>query len=271
MSIREGGHTQLEPAYSLYVDHAGSPKVQPHGDPEQSGLVVAAVCVSELARDGIQSLLPRGADDEKPLKFSARDLNPRALETFLDRLLLTDVDLAVVHVGTAEPDTMETAEDVLCFSNRVRRERGNSPIKQQHLLYGLAYKEAIVNAWQLATDRLQSDLRFFGLVLDEESLPPGDRALMCSMWTEVPARHGLVCPEPRWCSEDTEFLLYVPDLVAGTILRQATREDVPGPWRVLDEAAARGRIHIQPGFETRIRLPSGTGQRRAISDGPRAR
>jgi hypothetical protein len=239
----------IAPAFTLYVDEAGSP-VFTAKETDARGYVVAAVCVPATAAPQVTAILPRSHG--RLLKSSDHAMTPKAAADFVSNLLVLPVDLALVLIDTAGTEVEQRAREATEATNERRKLRRNPPVNTVDLVYMLALKDAIIGAWHKTSARLGAPLSFFDMVLDTASIRRHSQKLLEEILHISFSQRGLVCREVSWKSEADAPLLLVADIIAGVYRRQVTHHDVVEAWKLIEDAACAGRITLQDGMTSDV-------------------
>ena len=238
----------IEPAFTIFIDESGSPVFQKTTE-RVGAYVVSAVCLPEIQRDDALNIIPKNPKGDF-LKFSDRQLKSSELLGFMRRLFQLDVIVSIVMVRTDNPGNIKHAIALTDMANRNRKQRHNPKIKTAGLFYMLCSNIALINAWDRSGRAKGEDLSFFNLIYDNAPLGKSEKQLIMESlpitFRKVQSKFNRI----SWKSEQEEPLLNLPDLIAGTCVRQAVRGDVHEVWEVLETAEKRGTVFIQDGIDT---------------------
>lgn len=235
------------------MDESGSPQFgRPAPKGRANGYSICAAAVPLLEGPRLTAILPRGSNGEF-LKASDYEFTPRLLARFIEEILSTGIDIALVLIDASSEENALTAHQSAALANERRAALGNPPIDERDLIYALAIGEAMRNAWALATTRLGYAAGFVDFVIDAYNLPDHSQMLLRDALATAFEEHGLTTPRVRWASRKAEPLLHAPDLVAAAYRRQARHGDVGEAVALLEAASTSKRIHIQNRFSTPVR------------------
>lgn len=242
----------LSPANTIFVDECGTPSFTDAGSSfKDRGYVVAAALIPNLERRRILEILPRGADGSA-LKASSRELSPTIAADFINRVLKSPVEIALVLLDTGSSQNQMLASQVAELARQGRRASGTPQINPNVLMYLLAVKDAILKVWSHYAIRHRQELTFFDIVMDSYSVSTHDRELFQNEFRSILAEQKIRVGPIRWDAEEQEPLLHVPDIFAGICRRQLTYGDVSEAYAVIDAGMQSGRIGFQDGMEVPI-------------------
>ena len=248
------------PAYTIYVDEAGSPEFRrvPAGSPLPA-YVTCGVVVPVAETEAVLAILPRDPESGAFIKSSHPKMSPPLATSTIDRLLRRDIDVALVTVDQSGEKsiasiTREHAE------RKATHERDRLPRMAPSILgYAKLTSRAILEAWKQAMTRRDAPLSFVDLVFDNASLSPQHRAELRRHYMKQSLKQLMHVRNVTWRSHVAEPLIGLPDLFAGVMHRQGTRGDCAEACRLLLQAVKAGQnAHIDapkfPGRKQRAEL-----------------
>jgi hypothetical protein len=251
------------PAYTIYVDEAGSPEFRrvPAGSPLPA-YVTCAVVVPAAEIGAVLAILPRDPQSGAFIKSSHASMSPQLAASTIDRLLSRDIDVALVTVDQSGEKSIAsiTREHA---QTRITRQRDRLPGMAPSILgYAKLTSRAILEAWKQAMTRRDAPLSFVDLVFDNASLAPRHRAELQRHYTKQPLRNLIHIRNVAWKGHVVEPLIGLPDLFAGVMHRHGTRGDCAEACRLILAAAKSDRIaHIDapkfPGSNKRVEERNG--------------
>lgn len=225
------------PSMEIYVDESNTPLFDPQPD-TCTLFAVAAIAIFPQEKDKIIDILPRDKNGNL-LKASSSSMTDEIAATFIKKLLMFNVVVALVGVDATDSENCALADIMISKANNNRRKK----LTKGNMMYVITIAQALANIW--SSNRITS----FDLILDSSSLPKKESQLFCSVLQEKFGSRRTAVREVIWRTEQEEPLLHAPDILAGVGSRWATHQDVPASWNEVVHGQSTGKIKIVNGFE----------------------
>lgn len=236
----------------IYIDESGSPDFYEikEGEPLKA-YVPCAVAVPTMAIYALLQILPRGSNG-KLLKSSDIEFTADVAFEFIDHLLSSDAEVAVILIDPAHPTSIATAQNNTDLVNRRRQDHHHPKIKKAGFSYSILAAQLVTNALMVTLTRTGHCPSFFDVVLDKASLRSVDECRWRDGLRNAASNNNTTIGRVEWTHEEHEPLLLLPDLVAGVLHRDAIYGDVQRARQLLQDAGREGRISFQDGHKIKL-------------------
>ena len=134
---------EIVPAFRAFIDESNTPSFEVDLRDNQRPYVACCAIVPFEDQLSVLKAIPRSATSGDRLKSSSREMNDSKAASFIEAVLATETEIAIVGIDGGDSKNVELATKITQKANVFRKQSNRVSISKASAMYLLAARESL--------------------------------------------------------------------------------------------------------------------------------